>query len=139
MEPRNKNTKTGKTKKNKTGLPDHLKAGIENLSGYALDNVKIRSNSAKPAQHSAYAYAQGTDIHLVSGQEEHLPHEAWQVVEQKLGRVKPASHTKCKVNINDDLGLEKEADVIGQKAQLMDLGDSRPTTLLNAQDESKSI
>ncbi|SHO59288.1 eCIS core domain-containing protein [Vibrio quintilis] len=103
-------------KKNNTGLPDNLKSGIENLSGYSMDYVMVHYNSDKPAQLNAHAYAQGTDIHLASGQEKHLPHEAWHVVQQKQGRVKPTMQMKGKVNVNDDAGLEKEADVMGDKA-----------------------
>ena len=103
-------------KANKTGLPDQLKTGIENLSGHSMDDVKVHYNSAKPAQLNAHAYAQGSDIHVASGQEHHLPHEAWHVVQQKQGRVKPTKQLKAKVNINDDAGLEKEADVMGNKA-----------------------
>jgi hypothetical protein len=105
-------------KENNTGLPDNLKAGIENLSGYSMDDVKVHRNSDKPAQLQAHAYAQGTDIHLATGQEKHLPHEAWHVVQQKQGRVKPTMQMKGKVNINDDAGLEKEADMMGAKAIL---------------------
>ena len=104
-------------KENKTGLPDTLKTGIENLSGYAMDDVKVHYNSNKPTQLQAHAYAQGTDIHLAPGQEKHLPHEAWHVVQQKQGRVKPTMQLKGKVNVNDDAGLEKEADVMGGKAK----------------------
>lgn len=103
-------------KANTTGLPDNLKSGIENLSGYSMDDVKVHYNSNKPAQLQAHAYAQGTDIHLASGQERHLPHEAWHVVQQKQGRVQPTMQMRGKVNINDDSGLEKEADVMGNKA-----------------------
>ncbi|MET3026589.1 DUF4157 domain-containing protein [Flavobacterium sp. UW10123] len=103
-------------KTNNTGLPDNLKSAIENLSGHAMDDVKVHYNSDKPAQLNAHAYAQGTDIHLASGQEKHLPHEAWHVVQQKQGRVKPTLQMKGKVNVNDDKGLEKEADVMGVKA-----------------------
>ena len=103
-------------KENNTGLPDNLKSGIENLSGYSMDDVKVHYNSDKPAQLNAHAYAQGTDIHIASGQEKHLPHEAWHVVQQKQGRVRPTMQMKGKVNINDDEGLEKEADVMGNKA-----------------------
>ena len=70
-------------KANNTGLPDHLKGGIENLSGISLDDVKVHRNSDKPSQLQAHAYAQGTDIHLGPGQEKHLPHEAWHVVQQR--------------------------------------------------------
>ena len=104
-------------KENNTGLPDNLKTGVENLSGISLDDVKVHRNSDKPAQLQAHAYAQGTDIHLASGQEKHLPHEAWHVVQQKQGRVKPTMQMKYKTPVNDDIGLEKEADVMGAKAE----------------------
>lgn len=109
-------------KVNNTGLPDNLKSGIENLSGYAMDDVRVHYNSDKPAQLQAHAYAQGTNIYLASGQEKHLPHEAWHVVQQKQGRVKPTLQLKGGVNVNDDLGLEKEADIMGAKA----LGTNKP-------------
>jgi hypothetical protein len=101
---------------NNTGLPDNLKSGMENLSGLSMDDVKVHRNSDKPAQLNAHAYAQGTDIHLGPGQEKHLPHELGHVVQQKEGRVKPTKQLKGKTNINDDKGLEKEADVLGAKA-----------------------
>lgn len=103
-------------KENNTGLPDNLKSGIEDLSGYSLDDVKVNYNSDKPAQLQAHAYAQGSEIHIASGQEKHLPHEAWHVVQQKQGRVKPTMQMKGKLNINDNEGLEKEADIMGKKA-----------------------
>ncbi|WP_203418249.1 eCIS core domain-containing protein [Flavobacterium sharifuzzamanii] len=106
-------------KASNTGLPDNLKSGIENLSGHSMDDVKVHYNSDKPAQLNAHAYAQGSDIHIASGQEKHLPHEAWHVVQQKQGRVKPTLQMKGKVNVNDDNDLEKEADVMGQKALQM--------------------
>jgi hypothetical protein len=81
-----------------------------------MDDVKVHFNSSKPAQLNAHAYAQGRDIHLASGQERHLPHEAWHVVQQKQGRVKPTMQMKGTVNINDEAGLEKEADVMGHKS-----------------------
>ncbi len=110
-------------KENKTGLPDQLKSGVENLSGYSMDDVKVHYNSSKPAQLHAHAYAQGNDIHLASGQEKHLPHEAWHVVQQKQGRVKPTMQTKDKINVNDEKVLENEADLMGEKAlQLKDIG-----------------
>ncbi len=106
-------------KKNNSGLPDNLKSGVENLSGLSMDDVKVHYNSDKPAQLNALAYAQGTDIHLASGQEKHLPHEAWHVVQQIQGRVQPTMMMKANVPINDDQGLEKEADVMGARALQM--------------------
>ncbi|NER36772.1 MAG: DUF4157 domain-containing protein [Oscillatoria sp. SIO1A7] len=102
---------------NKTGLPDALKAGVEGLSGYSLDDVRVRFNSPKPAQIEALAYTQGTDIHVAPGQEEHLPHEAWHVVQQKQGRAKPTVQTKGGLSINADAGLEREADIMGARSQ----------------------
>lgn len=101
---------------NHTGIPDPLKNGIENLSGYSLNDVKVHYNSSQPAALQAHAYAQGSDIHIAPGQEKHLPHEAWHVVQQKQGRVKPTAQLKGKTPLNDDAGLEKEADVMGAKA-----------------------
>ena len=51
-------------KKNETGMPDHLKESIENLSGYSMDDVRVHYNSDKPATVQALAYTQGTDIHV---------------------------------------------------------------------------
>lgn len=103
---------------NKTGLPDNLKSGIEAMSGHSMDDVKVHYNSDKPAQLKAHAYAQGNNIHVASGQERHLPHEAWHVVQQKQGRVKPTTQVG-NVSVNDNAGLEREADVMGDKAVQM--------------------
>ncbi|WP_235297076.1 eCIS core domain-containing protein [Portibacter marinus] len=105
-----------KAQENNTGLPGHLKSGIEDLSGFSMDDVNVHYNSDKPAQLQAHAYAQGSDIHIGPGQEEHLPHEAWHVVQQKQGRVQPTTQLKGQFQINDDQGLEKEADEMGEKA-----------------------
>jgi len=101
---------------NQNGLPGNLKSGIEQLSGYSMDDVKVHYNSSQPAQLQAHAYAQGKDIHIAPGQEKHLPHEAWHVAQQKQGRVKPTLQMKTGVPVNDDAGLENEADVMGAKA-----------------------
>lgn len=101
---------------NRTGLPDQLKAGVENLSGHSMDDVRVHYNSARPAQLQAFAYAQGTDIHVAPGQEKHLPHEAWHVAQQKQGRVRPTIQRKPGIAVNDDAGLEREADVMGARA-----------------------
>ncbi len=101
--------------RNQTGMPDGLKSGVEALSGLDMSAVRVHRNSARPAQLNALAYAQGNDIHLGPGQERHLAHEAWHVVQQRQGRVKPTAQAKG-VAINDDHHLEKEADVMGAKA-----------------------
>lgn len=103
-------------KANNTGMPDNLKSGIESLSGMDMSDVKVHFNSSQPAQLNALAYAQGNDIHVGPGQEKHLPHEAWHVVQQRQGRVQPTMQMKESIPVNDDPGLEREADVMGQKA-----------------------
>lgn len=102
-------------KANNTGLPDQLKSGIEHLSGHSMDDVKVNYNSSKPAEVNAHAYAQGSEIHLANGQEKHLAHEAWHVVQQKELRVKPTTEVNG-TKVNDNKSLESEADSMGQKS-----------------------
>lgn len=101
--------------KNETGMPDNLKAGIEDLSGFALDDVQVHYNSDKPAAMKALAYTQGCDIHVAPGQERHLPHEAWHVVQQMAGRVQPTTEIGG-LPVNDSSELEREADAMGARA-----------------------
>lgn len=104
------------TKENKTGLPDDVKEGVENQSGYSMDDVDVYYDSDEPEKIGALAYAKGTDIHVKSGEEEHVPHEAWHVAQQKQGRVKPTIQMKGESTMNDDKSLEREADIMGDKA-----------------------
>ncbi|HWU88165.1 MAG TPA: DUF4157 domain-containing protein, partial [Kofleriaceae bacterium] len=72
------------------------------------------------AELGALAYTQGTDIHFAPGQyqlesqsgQELLGHELAHVVQQSRGRVQATTQAKG-VGINDDAGLEHEADVAG--------------------------
>lgn len=112
-------------KPNKTGLPDQLKAGMESVSGMSLDHVKVHYNSPKPAQVQAHAFAQGSDIHLASGQEKHLPHELGHVVQQMQGRVKPTT-TVAGTKVNDDKSLEHEADKMGAAALQRQAAPTKP-------------
>lgn len=103
---------------NMTGMPDRLKAGIEELSGFSMDDVRVHYNSDKPATVQALAYTQGKDIHVAPGQEQHLPHEAWHVAQQMAGRVEPTTEVGG-MPVNDNADLEHEADVMGAKADSM--------------------
>jgi hypothetical protein len=103
---------------NATGLPDGLKAGVEALSGFSMDDVKVHYGSGAPARLGAAAYTQGSEIHVGPGQERHLAHEAWHVVQQKQGRVKPTLQMKG-IDVNDDCGLEREADRMGAAASAL--------------------
>lgn len=100
---------------NRTGLPDRLKQGVEGLSGLSLQDVRVHYNSPRPAQLRALAFTQGRDIHVAAGQERHLPHEAWHVVQQKQGRVQPTLQMRG-TSVNDDTALEREADAMGALA-----------------------
>lgn len=100
----------------KIGLPRKIKSGVEGLSGMSMDDVKVHRNSSKPAELQAHAYAMGNDIHVAPGQEKHLPHEAWHVVQQKQGRVQANMQLKGGIKVNADQSLEQEADVMGSKA-----------------------
>lgn len=104
------------------GLPGALRSGVESLSGMDMSGVQVHYNSSEPQKVGAHAYAQGTDIHLARGQEKHLPHEAWHTVQQAQGRVRPTRQLQGDVRINDDAGLEREADQMGGEA--MSLGAS---------------
>ena len=106
---------TPEQKRNETGISDNLKAGIEDLSGFAMDDVRVHYNSPEPATVQALAYTQGTDIYVAPGQEQHLPHEAWHVAQQMAGRVEPTTEVSG-LPVNDCIELEHEADVMGARA-----------------------
>ena len=91
-------------KPNNTGLPDNLKAGVESLSGFSMDDVKVHYNSSQPATVQALAYTQGTDIHV-----------AWHVAKELAGRVEPTTEVGG-MPVNDNIDLEHEADVMGARA-----------------------
>ena len=93
------------------GLSRDLKTGIENLSGVSMNDVHVHYNSSKPAGLKALAYTQDNNIYLGPGQESHLAHEAWHIVQQRQGRVKETRNS-----VNTDSALEAEADRMGGMA-----------------------
>ena len=113
------------------GLPGRLRAGVEGLSGLAMDDVRVHRNSSEPAKLGALAFTRGTEIHLGPGQEQHLPHEAWHVVQQKQGRVQATTQMKGAA-VNDDAGLEREADRMGAMASRSMHGRTVPSVLQRA-------
>lgn len=98
-----------KSSPNMTGIPDTLKSRYESISGFSMDDVKVHYNSSKPAAVQALAYTQGTNIYMGAGQEKHLGHELWHVVQQKQGRVQPTGSV-AGLPLNDSTALEREAD-----------------------------
>jgi hypothetical protein len=96
----------GRRSKNETGLPDGVKAGVERLSGHSLDDVRVRYNSPSPLRFGAFAYTDGSNIDVGPGQEEHVAHEAWHVVQQLQGRVRPTVRARG-ISLNMDDQLER--------------------------------
>jgi len=102
-------------------LPRQLRDGLEAMSGHDLSGVTVHYDSDLPQTVGALAYTQGEDVHLAPGQEKHLAHEGWHVVQQLDGRV--ASTTEVNgAPVNDQEYLESEADAKGREA--MQLGGS---------------
>ena len=99
-------------------LPGDLSNGFAKTAGHDLSDVNVHYNSAKPAQLGALAFAQGNEIHLGPGQETHLPHEAAHIVQQREGRVRANTEVGGQA-VNDEKGLEHEADTLGAKAVQM--------------------
>ncbi|MDE6032250.1 MAG: DUF4157 domain-containing protein, partial [Oscillospiraceae bacterium] len=130
--------KLNRTKENKTGLPDRLKEGIESMSGFCLDDVRVHFNSEKPAQLQAYAYTQGLNIYVAPGQEKHLPHEAWHTVQQMQGRVK-SNYEINHIGINDNAGLEREATVMGRRAANYDGRHANPNDSFHSPLQMESV
>lgn len=92
-----------------TALPDSLRSRFEAASDMGLDDVRVHYNSPRVENFGALAYTHGTDIHIGAGQERHLAHEAWHVVQQKQGRVRATTRVNG-FGVNDDRTLEAEAD-----------------------------
>jgi hypothetical protein len=103
-------------------MPEHVQQRMESTMGADFSNVKIHEGS-KASSVGALAYAQGNDIHFAqgkfnpntSGGQQLLGHELAHVVQQRQGRVK-ANTSVNGLPVNDDRGLEKEADNLGAKA-----------------------
>jgi hypothetical protein len=103
-------------------LPSAVESKMSQSFGIDLSGVRVHEGGDAAAM-GAQAYTQGTDIHFAPGRydphsaggQELLGHELTHVVQQSQGRV--ASTTQAKgLAINDDAGLEREADVIGARA-----------------------
>ncbi|HAS40128.1 MAG TPA: hypothetical protein DCS93_06590 [Microscillaceae bacterium] len=96
-----------------------IKANVSTLTGTDVTDAQVTYNSSKPMQLQAEATAQGNQVHLGPGKEQHLGHELTHVAQQKQGRVQPTIQANNGVGINNDPKLEKEADDIGAQATVM--------------------
>jgi hypothetical protein len=103
-------------------LPDDVRAKMEGAFGTDFSQVRVHEG-AHVERVGARAYTQGSDIHFAPGQyhpgssagQELLGHELTHVVQQGQGRVAATRQAKG-VHINDDPGLEREADEMGARA-----------------------
>ncbi|MCR6641932.1 MAG: DUF4157 domain-containing protein [Sporocytophaga sp.] len=104
-------------------MPFLVQRKMESSFGEDFSDVNIHKDSTQSTELKAHAFAKGNDIHFAPGMynpesqkgQELLGHELTHVVQQRQGRVQPTVQKKG-VNINDDEGLEKEADEMGAKA-----------------------
>lgn len=92
------------------GLDPAVRARTEARAGVSLGDVRVHYDSPAPRVLGAGAYAFGDEIHLGPGQEEHLPHEAWHLAQQRRGEVRPTGVSRDGRPLNDDSRLEREAD-----------------------------
>ncbi len=106
-----------------TGIPVAVQAKMERAFDADFSDVRIHANSQQAVDLGALAFAQGTEIHFAPGQyqpeshagQEVLGHELAHVVQQRQGRVGVTRQAKG-LPLNDDHGLESEADTLGRQA-----------------------
>jgi hypothetical protein len=104
-------------------LPPSIRSKMEATFGADFSDVRIHANSQAPTMLNALAFTQGSNVHFGPNQYqphdpqglELLGHELTHVVQQRQG------HNNVKVPLGmvvvDDPGLEREADVIGTRAE----------------------
>lgn len=103
-------------------LPQEVRVKME--TALSMDFSSVRVHVGPQAENiGALAFTRGTDIFFAPGQyqphsrhgQELLGHELAHVVQQSAGRV-VRSKAVSGVAVSDDLGLEKEADMLGARA-----------------------
>lgn len=109
-------------KSSPSGLPEDTLNQMSGAFGQDFSGVNIHADSQSAVDSGALAYTQGQDIHFAPGQydpksqsgQELIGHELTHVVQQNEGRVQ-ANNQVNGMPLNDDHGLEKEADEMGEK------------------------
>lgn len=104
------------------GLPIALSNQIKTLLGVDPAQAVIHKNSSKAAEIGALAFVQGHEIHFAPGKfnpntregKELIGHEFTHYKQQLQGLVQPTSEI-AGMPLNDDAGLEGEADAIAAK------------------------
>lgn len=105
-----------------SALPAPVKAKMQNAFAFDFSPVRVH-DGGEARSLGALAYTQGTDIHFAPGQydpgsprgQELIGHELAHVVQQSEGRVAATTQFKG-VGLNEDAGLEREADDWGARA-----------------------
>lgn len=108
---------------NNTGMPGEVKSKMEGAFNTDFSDVKVHTESAQAKSIGALAYTQGSDVHFAPGQfkpetssgQQLIGHELTHVVQQREGRVQ-ANTEIGGMPVNNDPGLEAEADSMGSKA-----------------------
>jgi len=111
-------------RKKNENLPEDLQEKIENSFGQDFSNVNIQKNSKEAIGLNARAFTKGDSIHFAPSEfnpnsekgKNLIGHEFTHVTQQRSGVVKPTSVMGEGLNLNNDRGLESEADYFGQKA-----------------------
>ncbi len=113
-------------------MPADVRRKMEATFGVDFSPVRIYEGAYVETV-GALAYTQGSDIHFAPGQyqpmsrrgQELLGHELTHVVQQWQGRVRATTHG-IGLAINDDAGLEREADEMGARAARAERGPTSP-------------
>ncbi len=119
-------------------LDGAVRASFEPRFGQDFSQVRVHTDpkaSGAARRLGAQAFTQGQDIYFGAGRyrpgtsqgQQLLGHELTHVVQQRQGRVQPTGKTGG-VLINDEAGLEREAEGMGRKAlQMKRLSGSDPS------------
>lgn len=110
--------------KQNPNLPQDLQANMESSFGQDFSGVGIHRNSQQAQRLNALAYTQGESIHFAPGEfnpysesgRNLIGHEFAHVVQQRSGVVQPTAVLGKGLALNDNQGLEHEADSLGRKA-----------------------
>lgn len=104
-------------------LPENVRGQMEQTFSADFSDVRIHANSEAAPSVGARAFTSGNSIHFGPGEfspsnsagQELLGHELTHVVQQREGRVQQTGSVNG-LPLNDDIGLENEADQMGKVA-----------------------
>ncbi|WP_339734491.1 DUF4157 domain-containing protein [uncultured Sunxiuqinia sp.] len=111
-------------KKRNANLPEDLQTRIETSFGQDFSDVALQKNSIEAREMNALAFTQSEKIHFAPGQfnpntekgRNLIGHEFTHIAQQRSGVVKPTRVLRKRFTVNDDRGLEADAERFGRKA-----------------------